>query len=46
MKYTEETLITRDKIKLRAYVITLEDTDEAKRAPTILYFHVSDSQGR
>ncbi|KAI8093525.1 Alpha/Beta hydrolase protein [Halteromyces radiatus] len=41
MSYTEETLITKDKVKLRCYVITLEDVDEAKRAPTILYFHAN-----
>ncbi|KAI8331704.1 Alpha/Beta hydrolase protein [Chlamydoabsidia padenii] len=41
MKYTEETLLTKDKIKLRAYIITLEDTEEAKRVPTILYFHAN-----
>ncbi|SAM09469.1 hypothetical protein [Absidia glauca] len=39
MTYTEETLTTKDKIKLRTYVISLEDVDRAKQAPTILYFH-------
>ncbi|KAI8338994.1 Alpha/Beta hydrolase protein [Chlamydoabsidia padenii] len=41
MDYTEETLTTKDKIKLRTYVITLEDDDQAKKAPTILYFHAN-----
>ncbi|KAG0174878.1 hypothetical protein DFQ28_007667 [Apophysomyces sp. BC1034] len=41
MKYTEETLTTKDNVKLHAYVITLQDEEEARNAPTILYFHAS-----
>ncbi|ORX52059.1 alpha/beta-hydrolase [Hesseltinella vesiculosa] len=41
MKYTEETLVTKDKVKVRCYVITLEDPEQAKLAPTVLYFHAN-----
>ncbi|ORZ24053.1 Alpha/Beta hydrolase protein [Absidia repens] len=39
INYTEEVLTTKDGIKLRCYVITLDDIIEAKQAATILYFH-------
>ncbi|KAI8393543.1 Alpha/Beta hydrolase protein [Radiomyces spectabilis] len=41
LKYTEETLTTKDKVKLRSYIMTLENEAEAKAAPTILYFHAN-----
>ncbi|KAI9033574.1 Alpha/Beta hydrolase protein [Phycomyces nitens] len=41
MKYADETLITKDNVKLHAYIIILENEQEARAAPTILYFHAN-----
>lgn len=41
MQYTEENLKTKDGINLKSYIILQPNTEEAKRSPTILYFHVS-----
>ncbi|KAI9272466.1 Alpha/Beta hydrolase protein [Sporodiniella umbellata] len=41
MKYSEVTLETSDKIKLKSYIILQEDEKQAKKAPTILYFHAN-----
>jgi hypothetical protein len=38
LPFTEETLTTKDNVKLKAYVILQETNPE--RMPTILYFHV------
>jgi hypothetical protein len=40
MPYTEEDLKTKDGINLKSYIIIQQDQQEAKRVPTILYFHV------
>ncbi|OBZ90188.1 Protein bem46 [Choanephora cucurbitarum] len=39
MQYTEENLLTRDGVKLKSYIIIQADKEQAKRSPTILYFH-------
>ncbi|KAF7732382.1 hypothetical protein EC973_005278 [Apophysomyces ossiformis] len=41
MKFVEETLVTKDNVKLHTYTIILPDEEEARRAPTILYFHAN-----
>lgn len=40
MPYTEENLKTKDGIILKSYIIIQQDQRDAKRMPTILYFHV------
>lgn len=44
MQYTEQDLITKDKVLLKSYIILQQDTEMAKKTPTILYFHVSENQ--
>ncbi|KAI8979633.1 Alpha/Beta hydrolase protein [Mycotypha africana] len=41
MNYIEETLRTRDGVHLKSYIILQPNEDEAKRRPTILYFHAN-----
>ncbi|KAI7871919.1 Alpha/Beta hydrolase protein [Spinellus fusiger] len=41
MKYVQETLTTKDNVKLHSYIIVLENEEEAKKSPTILYFHAN-----
>lgn len=41
MQYTEENLKTKDGINLKSYIILQSNTEQAKRSPTILYFHVN-----
>lgn len=41
MQYTEENLVTKDNVKLKSYIILQTDIEQAKKSPTILYFHVS-----
>ncbi|KAI9492456.1 Alpha/Beta hydrolase protein [Zychaea mexicana] len=41
MEFTETTLTTKDNIKLHTYTMVLENEDEARAAPTILYFHAN-----
>ncbi|KAI8352879.1 Alpha/Beta hydrolase protein [Choanephora cucurbitarum] len=41
MQYTEENLLTRDGVKLKSYIIIQADKEQAKRSPTILYFHAN-----
>lgn len=40
MPYTEQNLKTKDGINLKSYIIIQQDQEDAKRVPTILYFHV------
>ncbi|CAO3690284.1 unnamed protein product [Umbelopsis ramanniana] len=41
MPYVEETLTTKDGVKIRSYIITLKDQEAAKKAPTIIYHHAN-----
>ncbi|KAI7860682.1 Alpha/Beta hydrolase protein [Circinella umbellata] len=41
MEFTETTLTTKDNIKLHTYTMVLENEQEARAAPTILYFHAN-----
>ncbi|KAI8990216.1 Alpha/Beta hydrolase protein [Pilobolus umbonatus] len=41
MQYTEITLTTKDKVNLKSYVILQPNEEEAKKVPTILYFHAN-----
>jgi len=41
MPYVEETLNTKDGVKIRSYIITLKDEEAAKKAPTIIYHHAN-----
>ncbi|OAD02299.1 hypothetical protein MUCCIDRAFT_153332 [Mucor lusitanicus CBS 277.49] len=41
MQYTEENLKTKDGINLKSYIILQSSTEQAKRSPTILYFHAN-----
>ncbi|CAO0799289.1 unnamed protein product [Mucor circinelloides] len=41
MQYTEENLKTKDGINLKSYIILQPNTEQAKRLPTILYFHAN-----
>jgi hypothetical protein len=41
LQYIEETLVTKDKVKLKSYIIIQRDENMARKSPTILYFHVS-----
>jgi hypothetical protein len=43
MQYTEEDLLTKDNVNLKSYIILQTDPEQAKKSPTILYFHVSFS---
>lgn len=46
MEYTEEDLVTKDHINLKSYIILQPDVGKARRAPTILYFHVKTTAKR
>jgi abhydrolase domain-containing protein 13 len=41
MPYVEETLTTKDGVKIKSYIITLKDQQAAKNAPTIIYHHAN-----
>ncbi|KAI9290134.1 Alpha/Beta hydrolase protein [Umbelopsis sp. AD052] len=41
MPYVEETLTTKDGVKIKSYIITLKDEHAAKNAPTIIYHHAN-----
>jgi len=41
MQYKEITLTTKDKVNLKSYLIIQPNEEEAKKAPTILYFHAN-----
>lgn len=43
MEYTEEDLVTKDRVNLKSYIILQTDVGKARKAPTILYFHVINS---
>lgn len=40
MQYIEKDLITKDNVNIKSYIILQTDLEVAKKAPTILYFHV------
>ncbi|CAM0137934.1 bem46 protein, variant [Umbelopsis sp. WA50703] len=41
MPFLEETLTTKDNVKIRSYIIPQQDTEAAMNAPTIIYFHAN-----